>query len=93
MKNLVRYFVMFMLISIGSETYAQNWMPYQEVQQGVQTQIVYIQQPQPVVIYQWVPYTAQQNIIVEQQRLFCKTQTIITRPFTQWVLQPMVIYR
>jgi hypothetical protein len=68
-------------------------MPYQEVQQGVQTQIVYIQQPQPVVIYQWFPYTAQQNIIVEQQRLFCKTQTIITRPFTQWVLQPMVIYR
>jgi hypothetical protein len=55
--------------------------------------MVYIQQPQPVIVYQWVPYATQQNVIVEQQRLFCRTQTVITRPITQWVLQPVVIYR
>ena len=94
MKNLARCFVMFMLISIGSSAYAQNWIPYQEpVQPVVQTQMVYIHQPQPVIVYQWVPYATQQNIIVEQQRLFCRTQTVITRPITQWVLQPVVIYR
>jgi hypothetical protein len=50
-------------------------------------------QPQPVVIYQWVPYSVQQNVVVEQRRLFCINQTVISRPIVQWVLQPMVIYR
>jgi hypothetical protein len=44
-------------------------------------------------VYQWVPYPVQQNIVVEQQRFFCKTQTVISRPATQWVLQPIVVYR
>jgi hypothetical protein len=59
----------------------------------VQTQTVYVPQPEPVIIYQWVPYVTQQNFVIEQQRLFCKKQTVITKPITQWVLQPVVIYR
>jgi hypothetical protein len=80
-------------MSIGSSLYAQNWVPYQENIQPVQTQFVYVQQPQPVMVYQWVPYVVQQNIIVEQQRLFCRTQTVVSRPYTQWVIQPVVVYR
>ena len=83
-----------MLMSVGSSLYAQNWIPYQEpIQPVVQTQVVYVYQPQPVVIYQWVPYTVQQNVIVEQQRIFCRTQTVVTKPVTQWIFQPVVIYR
>jgi hypothetical protein len=90
MKNLARCLVILMLMGIGSNTYAQNWVPYQEV---VQTPIVYVQQPQPVIVYQWVPYVSQQNFIVEQQRIFCRTQTVVTKPATQWILQPVVVYR
>jgi hypothetical protein len=94
MKNLARCLIAILLISTGSNLYAQNWVSYQEpVQPTVPNQIVYIQQSQPVVIYQWVPYIVQQNVVVEQQRLFCRTQTVITKPYIQWVLQPMVIYR
>jgi hypothetical protein len=94
MKNLVKCFIVIMLMSVGSSLYAQNWIPYQEpIQPVVQTQIVYVSQPQPVVVYQWVPYVVQQNVVVEQQRIFCRTQTVVTKPFTQWILQPMVIYR
>ncbi len=75
MKNLARCFVMFIFIGVGSNVYAQEWIPYQEhIQPVVQTQV-------------------EQNVIVEQQRLFCRTQTVINRPSTQWVLQPVVIYR
>jgi hypothetical protein len=90
MKNLARCLVMLMLMSVASNVYAQNWVAYQEV---VQTQTTYIPQPQPVVVYQWVPYVSQQNFVIEKQRIFCKTQTVVSRPFTQWVLQPVVIYR
>jgi hypothetical protein len=94
MKNLVKCFIVIMLMSVGSSLYAQNWIPYQEpIQPVVQTQVVYVYQPQPVVIYQWVPYTVQQNVIVEQQRIFCRTQTVVTKPVTQWIFQPVVIYR
>ena len=81
-------------MSVGSNLYAQNWIPYQEpIQPVVQTQVVYVSQPQPVVVYRWVPYTVQQNVIVEQQRIFCRTQTVVTKPVTQWIFQPVVIYR
>jgi len=94
MKNLVRCAVLFMLVSVASKSYAQNWIPYQEVVQPVvQAQIVYVYQPQPTIVYQWVPYASQQNFVLEQQRIFCRTQTIVSRPFTQWVLQPVVVYR
>lgn len=94
MKNYARCLVMLMLIGLSSNLYAQNWIPYQEpIQPVVQTQVVYVSQPQPVIVYQWVPYTVQQNVIVEQQRLFCRSQTVVTRPYTQWILQPVLINR
>jgi len=94
MYNLARCFVMLMIMSVGSNLYAQEWIPYQQpIQPVVQTQVVYVYQPQPVVVYQWVPYSVQQNVIIEQQRLFCRTQTIVSRPYTQWVIQPVVVYR
>ncbi len=95
MKNITLFLVMLMLIGVSSNVYAQNWIPYQEVQQPavVQTNVVYVYRPQPVVVYQWVPYVAQQNVIVEQQCLFRRVQTVVTRPVTQWVVQPVVIYQ
>lgn len=94
MKNLARCVILFILMGLSSNLYAQNWIPYQEVVRPVtQTQIIYIHQPQPFIIYQWIPYTSHQNIIVEQQRIFCRTQTIVNKPFTQWVLQPVIVYR
>ena len=85
---------MLMIMSVGSSLYAQEWIAYQQpIQPVVQTQVVYVYQPQPVVVYQCVPYSVQQNVIIEQQRLFCKTQTIVSRPYTQWFIQPVVVYR
>ena len=93
MKNFARCFVMLFLMGVSSNLYAQEWVAYnQYVQPQPQIQTVYVQ-PQPVLIYQWVPYTIQQNIVVEQRRLFCVNQTIVSRPTVQWVLQPMVIYK
>ena len=93
MKNFARCLVMLFLIGVSSNSYAQEWVAYnQYVQPQPQIQIVYIQ-PQPVVIYQWVPYIVQQNVIVEQRRFFCVNQTVVNRPITQWILQPMVIYK
>jgi hypothetical protein len=94
MKNLVKCFIVIMLMSVGSSLYAQNWIPYQEpIQPIVQTQVIYVSQPQPVVVYQWVPYAVQQNVVVEQRRLFCVNQTLVSRPTVQWILQPIVIYK
>lgn len=90
MKTIARCFAVLIIATIGTSAYSQNWVPYQET---IQTQVVYVPQPQPVIVYQWIPYSVQQNIVVEQQRFFCKTQTIISRPTTQWVLQPIVVYR
>ena len=94
MKYLARCVVLLFLMGVSSNSYAQNWIPYQEVVQPVvQTQVVYVYQPQPTIVYQWVPYVSQQNFVLEQQRIFCRTQTIVSRPFTQWVLQPVIVYR
>jgi hypothetical protein len=93
MTNLARCSVVLFLIGVSSNLYAQEWVGYnQYVQPQPQVQTVYLQ-PQPVVIYQWVPYSVQQNVVVEQRRFFCINQTVISRPIVQWVLQPMVIYR
>lgn len=93
MKNFARCLVMLFLMGVSSNMYAQEWVAYnQYVQPQPQIQTVYVQ-PQPVLIYQWVPYTVQQNIVVEQRRLFCVNQTIVNRPTVQWILQPVIIYR
>jgi hypothetical protein len=94
MKYLARCVVLLFLMGVSSNSYAQNWIPYQEVVQPVvQTQVIYVYQPQPTIVYQWVPYVSQQNFVLEQQRIFCRTQTIVSRPFTQWVPQPVIVYR
>lgn len=93
MKNFTRCLVILFLMGVSSNLYAQEWVaysPYVQSQPPIQT--IYVQ-PQPVIIYQWVPYNVQQNLIVEQRRLFCVNQTIVSRPVTQWILQPIVIYR
>lgn len=90
MKNLARCCVMLFLMGVSS-AYAQEWIAYQQYVEPI-PQTVYAQ-PQPLVIYQWTPYTVQQNVVVEQRRLFCVNQTVISRPTTQWILQPVVIYR
>lgn len=91
MKTLARCCVMLFLMGVSS-TYAQEWIPYQQYAEPV-PQMVYVQQPQPVLVYQYVPYTVQQNIVVEKRCLFVKTQTVVTRPVTQWIYQPVVVYR
>lgn len=93
MKILARCFVMLFLMGVSSNLHAQEWVAYNPyVQPQPQIQTVYLQ-PQPVVIYQWVPYSVQQNVVVEQRRFFCVNQTVISRPVVQWVLQPVVVYR
>ena len=93
MKNFARCLVMIFLMGVSSNLYAQEWVAYnQYVQPQPQIQAVYVQS-QPVVIYQWVPYTVQQNVVVEQKRLFCVNQTVVSRPTVQWILQPVVVYR
>jgi len=88
MKNYARCLVMLFLIGISSNSYAQEWVAYNQPQ----VQTIYVQ-PQPIVVYQWVPYVVQQNVVVEQRRLFCVNQTIVSRPTIQFVLQPVVVYR
>ena len=93
MKNFARCLVILFLMGVSSNLYAQEWVAYnQYVQSQPQIQMVYVQ-PQPLVVYQWVPYTVQQNVILEQRRLFCVNQTVVTRPTVQWILQPVVVYR
>ena len=93
MKNFARCLVMLYLFGTSSNLYAQEWVAYNPyIQHQPQVQTVYIQ-PQPIIVYQWTPYTVQQNIVVEQRRLFCVNQTVVNRPVVQWVLQPIVIYR
>lgn len=93
MNNLARCLTTLLLISFGSSLYAQEWVAYNQYAQiQPQIQTIYVQS-QPVIVYQWVPYTVQQNVVVEQRRLFCVNQTVVSRPVVQWILQPMVIYR
>lgn len=88
MKDFARCLVMLFIMGVSSNLYAQEWVAYNQAQ----VQTVYIQ-PQPIVVYQWVPYVVQQNVVVEQRRLFCVNQTIVSRPTIQWTLQPVVVYR
>lgn len=92
MKNFARCLVMLFLMGVSSNLYAQEWIPYQQYVEPI-PQTVYVQQPQPVLIYQYVPYTVQQNIVVEKRCLFVKTQTVVSRPVIQWIYQPVLIYR
>lgn len=93
----MKYLIALTILCMATETFAQEWIYYQQYQQPIIQQTITYPvvplPPQPAIIYQWVPYSAQQNIIVEQHCLFRRTQTLISRPTVQWVYQPVVIYR
>lgn len=98
MKNIARCFIIFSLAVICHNTiYAQEWISYQEnrpqVVQTTITQQSYAYQPQPVVIYQYVPYVIHQPVVVEQRCLLYRTQRVVYVPQTQYVYQPVVLYR
>jgi hypothetical protein len=93
MKQMLIAIILIFGYAFGSSAYSQEWIAYQNLQPPPQVQVVHSVQYQPVVVYQWVPYVVQQNVVVEQQCLFRRTQTIITKPTIQWILQPVVIYR
>lgn len=95
MINLARCLVMFFVISLCNHTFADEWVAYREnFVPVIEQRVSYVvPQPQPIVYYQLVPYVVQQNVIVEKQCFFHRTQTIVTRPVTQWIYQPVVIYR
>lgn len=79
-----------------TSVYAQEWIAYQQLSPPVvqTTSVVHVlPSPQPVVIYQWVPYTTHQSVVVEQYCLFRRIQRITTQPVTQWIYQPIVVYR
>jgi len=91
--KIIKYLV-FIFMGLESPSYAQEWISFQGYPQTqVVQQYVQVYQPQPFLVYQLTPVVVQQNIIVEQKYLFCKKQTIITQPVTQWVYQPVIVYK
>lgn len=94
MKNLARCLVFAILFGFLSNAYSQEWIPYQQtVQTSYSVQQTYIYQPQPIVVYRWVPQIIQENFVIERRCLFHTTQTVVAKPTVQWILQPVVIYR
>lgn len=95
MKTLARCLVMFVVISLCGNSFADEWIPYRENYVPIiEPRVTYIvPQYQPVVYYQPVPYVVYQNVVVENRCLFHRTQTLVTRPITQYYYQPVVLYR
>ena len=98
MKNFARCSVILFLMGISYSGYAQEWIPYvPETTVVEQTRTSYFSQPvyrpSAMIVYQYVPCAVYQNVVVENQYIFRKTQAVVSRPTTQWILQPMVIYR
>lgn len=86
--------LVFIFMGLGSQSYAQEWIPFQGYSQTqVVQQYTQVYQPQPFIVYQWTPVVVQQNFIVEQRYLFCKKQTVVTQPVTQWIYQPVIVYK
>lgn len=84
------------LISICSVVNAQEFIQQQIYSPPVvQSNVVYPVSPaqNPIVVYQWVPYTVQENVVIEHYYMFRKTQTVVSRPIVRWVYQPVLIYR
>jgi hypothetical protein len=95
MKTLARCLVMFFMISLFNNTFADEWVAYRPNFVHVVEQPVNYVVPQyhSVVYYQPVPYVSYQNFIIEKQCLLFRTQRIVTQPVVQWYYQPMVLYR
>lgn len=99
MNNIIKCIVFLSLTILGSNIYAQEWIPYQGSYNYVQTTNVvhqqtqyYNPQPQPVLVYQYVPYFFNQPVIVEKRCLFHTSQKITYIPMVQYLYQP-VVYR
>lgn len=95
MKNIARCLFVILIATLCCNLYGQEWVPYQQHQvvQTTVTQQSYVYQPQPVVVYQYVPHIVHQPVIVEQRCLLYRTQRVIYVPQTQYVYQPVLIYR
>jgi len=94
MNKIAGCLVFLFFVSLCDLGYSNEWIPYQGQNIINHTQPVYVPiQPQPIVVYQWTPYIVQQNYVVQQQCWFKVKQTIVTVPTTQWVIQPVIIYR
>jgi hypothetical protein len=96
MKNIARCLLVMSMIIVGNHLYAQEWIPYQpsnHILQTTVTQQSYVYQPQPIIVYQYVPYVVNQPVVVEQRCLLYRTQRVVYVPQTQYFYQPVVIYR
>ena len=95
MRNIARCLLMFVVISLCNNTFANEWISYREnVTPVAEQRLAYaVPQIQPVVYYQPMPYVVQQSFIVERQCFFHRVQTVVTRPVTQYYYQPIVLYR
>ena len=96
MKNIARCLLVMLMVVLCDNIYGQEWIPYQPSNRVVQTTVTqqsYVYQPQPVVVYQYVPYVVNQPVVVEQRCLLYRTQRVVYVPQTQYVYQPVVIYR
>jgi hypothetical protein len=97
MIHLIKYLLFVTVVSFSGVVYAQNWIPYQNnppqlVQQTV-TQQSYVQQSQPVVYYQYVPYVVNQPTVIEERCWFHRTHKVVYVPQLQYFYQPVLIYR
>ena len=96
MKNIARCLLVMLMVVLCDNIYGQEWIPYQPSNRVVQTTVTqqsYVYQPQPVVVYQYVPYVVNQPIVVEQRCLLYRTQRVVYVPQTQYFYQPVVVYR
>lgn len=86
---------------LGSITIADEWVAYQvtpvimpNINTTTHSQSYSISlQPQPIIVYQWVPYTTHYYTTIESRCLFRREQTLIVQPMTRWLYQPHIIYR
>lgn len=94
--KILSMMLLFLLISIGGAN-AQNYVPlpsYYPNTTFVQTVPVnVVAQPQPAIVYQWVPVVVNTNTVYEHNCLFRRTQTVVNQPQIQWIYQPVLVYR
>lgn len=78
-----------------NSSFAQEWIPYQEqtTQTVIQQTSVIYKNPQPVIVYQLVPYVIYQPVVIEKHCLFHRSSVVSSRPVIQWVYQPILVYR
>lgn len=94
-------YVYVLLVTIAfNSVYAQEWVPYnsqnhtfQQTTNFVQQVPVQVVQPQPVVMYQYVPYIVNQPVVIEKRCFFHSAQRVTYVPIVQYYYQPVILYR